>query len=190
MQNFNNNINKTPYINQQNNINGYNFKEIPLANQNNYMQEETMDYTGNHNNTITNRPLLPMDNAVYNEDDEDLFSEEIKQKSNLLFEEKQVSAFKLYLHLSEPYEILLMILGTIAALAAGVAAPLMCYFFGDMANDFSSVNVDDSQMELLEKLMDCKNQDEINALAGGNSDKIWIIKRRKCLINLMIMLMI
>ena len=33
-----------------------------------------------------------------------------------------------------------MILGTICALGAGVAAPLMCYLFGDMANDFSHLS--------------------------------------------------
>ena len=131
--------------------------EFPVAKNNDLIQYDSE----NPANTIVDKPLLPMSKS-FNFDDEESISEEVKKKSNLLFEEKQVSAFKLYLHLSEPHEILLMILGTIAALAAGVAAPLMCYFFGDMANDFSSVNVDDSQMELLEKLMDCKNQDEKN----------------------------
>lgn len=63
-----------------------------------------------------------------------------------------------------------MILGTIFA---GVAAPLMCYLFGDMANDFSSVNVDDNQMDLLEQLMKCKNDEEIMSFAGGNEDRYW-----------------
>jgi hypothetical protein len=58
-----------------------------------------------------------------------------------------------------------MILGTIAALGAGV--------FSDMANDFSSVNTDDSQMELLKTLVNCKNEEEITKLAGGNEDKAW-----------------
>jgi hypothetical protein len=164
--------NQTPYINQ-NIIKDNIYNEVSIANPINNLPDQTQDYLENQNNTRVGNPLLPIDNAVYNEDDEDLFSEEIKKKSNLLFEEKQVSAFKLYCHLSEAYEIFLMIMGTIAALAAGVAAPLMCYLFGDMANDFSTVNVDENQMDLLEQLMECKNEEEVARFAGGNPDKVW-----------------
>ena len=138
-------------------------------------QETTQNYSTINNTTVVNKPLLPEARTFdYGEEEEISFGEEVKKKSNLLFEEKQVSAFKLYCHLSGTYEIILMILGTITALGAGVAAPLMCYFFGDMANDFGSVNVDDDQVETLKQLIKCKNQEEINALAGGNPDKIWI----------------
>ena len=81
---------------------------------------------------------------------------------------------KLYIHLSDRYEIILMILGVIAAFGSGVAGPIMCYLFGDMANDFTSVNGDESQMDLLKTLMDCKNEAEVVQLAGGNEDKAWI----------------
>ena len=161
-------------LKNQNNINGNTPDqggpyEFSVAKNNDLIQ----DYSENQANTIVDKPLLPMSKS-FNFNDEESISEEIKKKSNLLFEEKQVSVFKLYLHLSEAYEILLMILGTIAALGAGVAAPLMCYFFGDMANDFSAVNIDKNQEELFEKLMNCKNQDDINDLAEGNADKIWV----------------
>ena len=146
--------------------------ENPIANTINYAPEETQDYSGAQANTISDKPLIPEERGYYDEDEES-FSEEIKKKSNLLFEEKQVSAFKLYCHLSEAYEIFLMVMGTLAALAAGVAAPLMCYLFGDMANDFSSINVDDQQMKVLEQLMKCKNEEEIAKFAGGDPDKIW-----------------
>ena len=66
-----------------------------------------------------------------------------------------------------------MILGTICALGAGVAAPLMCYLFGDMANDFSEANVDENQVDLLKQLLNCKNKEQAEALAGGNSDRAW-----------------
>ena len=119
-------------LKNENNINGNTPDqggpyEFSVAKNNDLIQ----DYSENQANTIVDKPLLPMSKS-FNFDDEESISEEIKKKSNLLFEEKQVSAFKLYIHLSETYEILLMILGTIAALGAGVAAPLMCYFFGDM----------------------------------------------------------
>ena len=107
------------------------------------------------------------------EKEESSFSSVIK-KNNLVFEEKDVSFMKLYCHLSGKKEIFLMILGTIASLGAGVAAPLMCYLFSDMANDFNSINTDDSQMEMLKQLMNCKNEEEVIALAGGNPDKEWL----------------
>ena len=160
-----------PY-NNQTELNGF------VPNRNNSQYEISLehtnyqDYSPNQNTTIVDKPLLPNDNTENNEGEEIDF-EEIEKKSNLLFEEKQVSAFKLYCHLSEGYEILLMFLGTIAALGAGVAAPLMCYLFGDMANDFTAANVDEDQVEILERLMDCKNEEEVAAVAGGNADKVW-----------------
>ena len=160
------------FFNNKNNINGFNPNHFEVPVGNNYNPEQTMDYTQKEDLTITDKPLLPENKGYYDEDEES-FSEEVKKKSNLLFGEKQVSPFKLYCHLSETFEIILMILGTIASLGAGVAAPLMCYLFGDMANDFSSVNVDENQMGLLEQLMKCKNDEEIARLAGGNPDRIW-----------------
>ena len=163
-------IEQNQFFNNKNNINGFNPNEVPVGN--NYNPEQTMDYTQKPDVTIADKPLL-FENKGYYDEDEESFSEEVKKKSNLLFGEKQVSPFKLYCHLSETCEIILMILGTIASLGAGVAAPLMCYLFGDMANDFSSVNVDENQMDLLEQLMKCKNEEEIARLAGGNPDRIW-----------------
>jgi ABC-type multidrug transport system fused ATPase/permease subunit len=160
------------FFNNKNNINGFNPNNFEVPVGNNYNPEQTMDYTQKPDVTIADKPLL-FENKGYYDEDEESFSEEVKKKSNLLFGEKQVSPFKLYCHLSETFEIILMILGTIASLGAGVAAPLMCYLFGDMANDFSSVNVDENQMDLLEQLMKCKNEEEIARLAGGNPDRIW-----------------
>ena len=160
-----------PY-NNKTELNGF------VPNRNNSQYEMSLehtnyqDYSPNQNTTIIDKPLLPNDNTENNEGEEIDF-EEIEKKSNLLFEEKQVSAFKLYCHLSEGYEILLMFLGTIAALGAGVAAPLMCYLFGDMANDFTAANVDEDQVEILERLMDCKNEEEVAAVAEYNADKVW-----------------
>ena len=68
---------------------------------------------------------------------------------NFLFEEKQVSAFKLYCHLSDCYELLLMLLGTLVSLGARIEAPLICYLFGDMANNFTAVNINENQIDIL-----------------------------------------
>ena len=122
-----------------------------------------------YNETFAGKDLLPLKNTELKKEDEDSFSSAIK-KNNLLFEEKSVSFVKLYLHLSNRCEIILMILGTVAALGSGVAAPLMCYLFGDMANDFSAVNGDDSTMALMEDLLNCRNEEEVFVLAKGNTD--------------------
>ena len=93
----------------KNNINGFNPNQYEIPIQNNFTQEQNADYTKEQNLTSSNKPLI-VDNKGYYDEDEESFSEEVKQKSNLLFDEKQVSPFKLYCHLSESYEILLMIL--------------------------------------------------------------------------------
>ena len=142
---------------------------IPINNAN--QEQDSFNNTiSGFSESIKGKNLLPIEKE---KEEEESFSSIIK-KNNLLFEEKDVSFMKLYIHLSDKYEILLMILGTIAAFGAGVAGPLMCYLFGDMANDFTSVNADDSQMELLKTLMNCKNEEEVIKLAEGNKDKEWI----------------
>ena len=139
----------------------------------NALRPPTTNILNNNENqatkTLVDKPLLPFEEEIH---DDAFFEEEVK-KTNLVFDEKNISPFKLYLHLSESYEILLMILGTICALGAGVAAPLMCYLFGDMANDFAGANIDDNQIEILKALMNCKNVEEAMALAGGNEDRAW-----------------
>ena len=142
----------------------------------NDLEKETQEQDSYNNNTlsvisnsISGKKLLQIEEE---KEEEQSFSSIIK-KNNLLYEEKDISFINLYIHLSDKFEIILMILGTIAALGAGVEAPLMCYLFGDMANDFSSVNTDESQMELLKSLVECKNEDEVIKLAGGNEDKEW-----------------
>ena len=127
----------------------------------------------NNNNiptdTYVDKPFLTIEEEIQ----DDAFYEEEVKKTNLVFDEKDVSPFKLYFHLSGPCEIILMLLGTICALGAGVAAPLMCYLFGDMANDFSEVNIDENQMDLLEQLVSCKTREEAMALAGNSPDRAW-----------------
>ena len=158
-------------MNNQSEIN--NLKEDVPNGDNTLLTNQTLNNLNqaqNYTNEVTN---VYMDKPIEKEMDSDSFFEEEIKKSNLIFEEKNISPIKLYLHLSGPYEILLMVLGTICALGAGVAAPLMCYLFGDMANDFSQANIDENQAELLERLMECKNVTEAMALAGNNPDRAW-----------------
>ena len=61
-----------------------------------------------------------------------------KAKKNLMFDIKDVSVFRLYFHLSEPLEYLLMILGFIGSVAAGAANPIMAYLTGSTTSEASS----------------------------------------------------
>ena len=130
--------------------------------------------------TVTDQNLVTDDTAIdlnaMEEEDDDVPDQD--KKTNLLFDEKDISPYKLYMHLSGPTEMLLMFLGVIAALAAGVAAPLMCYLFGETTNDFSNVNIDDEDMKTIEELMDnCekptkKETDDCIYIASGNSSEV------------------
>ena len=147
-----------------------------MNNNNETLENNQLDTTQNDfhaETTISQVPMIPVKKDIEKEIHDDAYFEEEVKKTNLVFEEKHISPFKLYFHLSGPYEILLMILGTICALGAGVAAPLMCYLFGDMANDFSEANVDENQVDLLKQLLNCKNKEQAEALAGGNFDRAW-----------------
>ena len=156
----------------QNNINNIKPNPDQLQNETVNNLDKTQTNFAETINTFVDKPFVSMEDEIK---DDAFYEEEIK-KTNLVFDEKKISPFKLYLHLSGPYEILLMILGTICALGAGVAAPLMCYLFGDMANDFSEANIDENQVDLLERLLECKNEQEIEELAGYNPDRFWSYK--------------
>jgi hypothetical protein len=62
----------------------------------------------------------------------------LKAKKNLMFDITDVSVFRLYFHLSEPFEYFLMILGFIGSLAAGASNPIMAYLTGSTTSDASS----------------------------------------------------
>ena len=145
-------------------------KDGTIKENKNEMEDATLiniiQTTNNDNMTKTYKPL---EEEIH---ENSYFQEEVK-KTNLIFDEKNISPFKLYFHLSGKYEILLMILGTIFAFLAGIAPPFMCYLFGDMANDFSNVNIEDKQLDLFKKLMKCKNVEEAKALSGNVKDAAW-----------------
>ena len=59
-------------------------------------------------------------------------------KKSLIFDLKDVSVFRLYFHLSEPFEYFLMIMGFIGSLAAGASNPVMAYLTGSTTSEASS----------------------------------------------------
>ena len=62
----------------------------------------------------------------------------LKAKKNLMFDITDVSVFRLYFHLSEPFEYFLMIMGFIGSLAAGASNPVMAYLTGSTTSEASS----------------------------------------------------
>ena len=70
-------------------------------------------------------------------------------KKNLLFEEKSISVFRLYTHLSQPIDYFYMILGTIGCIGAGISMPVMAYLssevFSDIGNTSENISLDDIQ---------------------------------------------
>ena len=58
-------------------------------------------------------------------------------KKNLIFDLKDVSVFRLYFHLSNNFEIFLMIMGFIGSIASGASNPLMAYLTGSTTSDAS-----------------------------------------------------
>ena len=59
-------------------------------------------------------------------------------KKNLIFEITNVSVFKLYFHLSEPFEYFLMIMGLIGSIATGASNPIMAYLTGSTTSEAST----------------------------------------------------
>ena len=58
-------------------------------------------------------------------------------KKSLIFDLKNVSVFRLYFHLSEPFEYFLMIVGFIGSIATGASNPIMAYLTGSTTSDAS-----------------------------------------------------
>ena len=69
-----------------------------------------------------------------------------KAKKSLMFNFKKVSIFRLYFHLSETFEIFLMIMGFLGSVAVGASSPMMAYLTGSTTSDASesaSSRIDD-----------------------------------------------
>ena len=62
----------------------------------------------------------------------------LKAKKNLMFDIKNVSVFRLYFHLSGPFEYFLMIMGFIGSIATGASNPIMTYLTGSTTSEASS----------------------------------------------------
>ena len=65
-------------------------------------------------------------------------------KSNLLFDEKKISIFRLYGHLNRPVEYFFMILALIGSLGSGISMPsmpLQAYISSEIINSFLLIRI-------------------------------------------------
>ena len=66
-------------------------------------------------------------------------------KKNLMFGERDISIFRICLHLSYKTEYILMLVGLIGALGSGVAMPLMALITGDAVGTFSETSDENTE---------------------------------------------
>jgi ABC-type multidrug transport system fused ATPase/permease subunit len=69
-------------------------------------------------------------------------------KKNLLFEEKSVSIFHLYNHLSQPIDYFYMLLGTIGCIGSGISMPIMAVLSSDLFSNIGNTSESITQEEI------------------------------------------
>ena len=94
------------------NITQINQSTNPYQNETNNNFNVDSNFGNGITNTLENKNFNDMEDLEEEIHDDAYFEEEVK-KSNLVFDEKNISAFKLYWHLSEKYEVFLLVIVTI-----------------------------------------------------------------------------
>ena len=86
--------------------------------------------------------------------------EELDVDNHLMFEQKDISIFKLYFHISGKFEIFITVIAIIMTIGAGSANALMNWIFGDSAQSFTAVNY----LEILRQNITKEDYDQIYEL--------------------------
>jgi len=74
-------------------------------------------------------------------------------KKNLMFEEKDISVFRLYGHLMEKIDYVLIVLATIGSMGAGLSLPIMAYISADLMGDIGNTSeYNDDPLILLDRV--------------------------------------
>ena len=130
------------------------------------MKNPTEEHT--NNSSILNLPenIAPMSRKVSTYVDLELAKREAsillsgenadnELKKNLLFEEKSISIFTLYGHLSQKIDYFFMILGTIGSIGAGISMPIMAYLSSDLFSNIgnTSESITPEQIETMREIV-------------------------------------
>ena len=86
--------------------------------------------------------------------------EELDVDNHLMFDQKDISIFKLYFHISGKMEIFITVIAIIMTIGAGSANALINWIFGDSTESFTSVNY----MNILKQNVTKEEYDQIYEL--------------------------
>lgn len=106
--------------------------------------DKLKETTKESNQEDSNKELKNQFEEIKDEDykAEDEFKDaEDEIKKNLLFEQKNISVFRLYCHLSGKFEVFIMVLAVIGSFASGCAGPLMALLTGDTISEMSITSI-------------------------------------------------
>ena len=100
------------------------------------------------NETLEDQPMNRKSSSFYDYEELKREAEALRDvdnatnelKKNLMFEEKNISLFRLYCHLTQKIDIFLLVLAAIGSLGAGLSLPIMAYISSDLMGDVGNTS--------------------------------------------------
>ena len=101
-----------------------------------------------NDSTNEGKPMTRKSSSFYDYDELRREAEELRDaknaenelKKNLMFEEKEISIFRIYCHLTEKIDILFLALAIIGSLGSGLSLPIMAYISSDLMGDVGNTS--------------------------------------------------
>ena len=101
-----------------------------------------------NDSTNEGKPMTRKSSSFYDFDELRREAEELRDaknaenelKKNLMFEEKEISIFRIYCHLTEKIDIFFLALAIIGSLGSGLSLPIMAYISSDLMGDVGNTS--------------------------------------------------
>ena len=101
-----------------------------------------------NDSTNEGKPMTRKSSSFYDYDELRREAEELRDaknaenelKKNLMFDEKEISIFRIYCHLTEKIDILFLALAIIGSLGSGLSLPIMAYISSDLMGDVGNTS--------------------------------------------------
>ena len=101
-----------------------------------------------NDSTNEGKPMTRKSSSFYDFDELKREAEELRDaknaenelKKNLMFEEKEISIFRIYCHLTEKIDILFLALAILGSLGSGLSLPIMAYISSDLMGDVGNTS--------------------------------------------------